>query len=253
MIDAGISCRETEKRMNKLGLSFSLVKALFISHEHSDHITGISALSKKFQLPVYLTEGTLKNISLPINPELIRIVKAPQTISIGGLNIIAFSKLHDAAEPVSFVVSHQQTHIGIFTDIGHSCKEVIKHFNYCNAVFLESNYCEEMLENGSYPLHLKQRIRGKKGHLSNNQALDVFINHRGKQLSHLILSHLSQNNNTMEKVRQVFAAHAGNTEISIASRYKETPVYEINTHSPLPGKIPATSSVPKKANQLSLF
>ncbi len=250
LIDAGMSCRETEKRMNRLGLSLSTVKALFISHEHSDHITGIPSLSKKYRIPVYITEGTLKNISVPIPPDLVQRIKASEKISIGKLEVTSFAKHHDAAEPVSFVVSDNYTHIGIFTDIGSSSKELIQHFSYCHAVFLESNYCEEMLENGSYPLHLKNRIRGKKGHLSNDQALELFTKHRGKQLSHLILSHLSQNNNSMEKVRQVFTPHAAKTEIIVASRYKETPIFCIE-----PNKI--ASSIGRKRrmnqNQLSLF
>lgn len=252
LIDAGISCRETEKRMDRLNLSMNTVKAIFVSHEHSDHITGIPAISKKYQLPVYITEGTLKNIPLPVNTEHVHIIKAPDKVTIGALEVISFNKFHDATEPVSFVVSDQQTHVGVFTDMGHCCKELIRHFNYCHAAFLESNYCEEMLENGTYPLHLKKRIRGNKGHLSNDQALELFSKYRGIQLSHLILSHLSQNNNTMEKVWQLFSRDSGNTEIIVASRYKETPVYEIKPTAAskriVIKKFPAPAS-----NQLSLF
>lgn len=252
LIDAGISCRETEKRMDRLQLSMNTVRAIFVSHEHSDHITGIPAISKKYQLPVYITEGTLRNIPLPVNTDLVHIIKAPDKVTIGALEVISFNKFHDATEPVSFVVSDQQTHVGVFTDIGHCCKELIRHFNYCHAAFLESNYCEEMLENGTYPLHLKKRIRGNKGHLSNDQAFELFSKYRGIQLSHLILSHLSQNNNTMEKVWQLFSQNSGNTEIIVASRYKETPVYEIKPTAVskriVVKKFPAPAS-----NQLSLF
>jgi len=252
LIDAGISCRETEKRMDRLKLSMNTVKAIFVSHEHSDHITGIPAISKKYQLPVYITEGTLKNIPLPVNTEQVHIIKAPDKVTIGALEVISFNKFHDATEPVSFVVSDKQTHVGVFTDMGHCCKELIRHFNYCHAAFLESNYCEVMLENGTYPLHLKKRIRGNKGHLSNDQAFELFSKYRGIQLSHLILSHLSQNNNTMEKVWQLFSRDSGNTEIIVASRYKETPVYEIKPTAAskriVIKKFPAPAS-----NQLSLF
>lgn len=251
-IDAGISCRETERRMKKLGLEMEKVKAIFVSHEHSDHITGIPALSKKYQLPVYLTHGTHKGLTLPITPELVNIIEAPNTISIGRLHISSFKKHHDAAEPVSFVVSDTTTNIGIFTDIGHNCKEMIRHFSICHAAILESNYCETMLENGSYPKHLKERIRGRKGHLSNDQALELFIKHRNPSLSHLVLGHLSQNNNSMEKVRQVFTPHAGNTEIIIASRYRETDIITIENTSPAQ-KIRLSPNPKKATNQLSLF
>ena len=252
LIDAGISCRETEKRMHRLQLSMSRVKAIFVSHEHADHITGIPAISKKYQLPVYITEGTLRNIPLPVNADLVRIIKAPDKVTIGALEVISFNKFHDATEPVSFVVSDQQTHVGVFTDIGHSCKELIRHFNYCHAAFLETNYCEEMLENGTYPLHLKKRIRGNKGHLSNDQAFELFSKYRGIQLSHLILSHLSQNNNTKEKVWQLFNQDSGNTEIIVASRYKETPVYEIKS-STVSKRITVRKFTVAGNNQLSLF
>lgn len=252
LIDAGISCRETENRMHRLQLSMNTVKAIFVSHEHSDHITGIPAISKKYQLPVYITEGTLKNIPLPVNADLVHIIKAPDKVIIGALEVISFNKFHDATEPVSFVVSDQQTHAGVFTDIGHCCKELIRHFNYCHAAFLETNYCEEMLENGTYPLHLKKRIRGNKGHLSNDQAFELFSKYRGIQLSHLILSHLSQNNNTMEKVSQLFSRDSGNTEIIVASRYKETPVYEIKSTTDSKRIVSKKFSAPGN-NQLSLF
>lgn len=228
------------------------VKAIFVSHEHSDHITGIPALSKKYQLPVYLTEGTHKKLPLPLSKEQVNIFSSPGIITIGGLEIISFKKHHDAAEPVSFVVSDLFTHVGIFTDIGHNCKEMIRHFSICHAAILESNYCEEMLENGSYPRHLKDRIRGKKGHLSNDQALELFLQHRNPSLTHLILGHLSQNNNTMEKVRQTFAPHAGKTEIIIASRHKETNVIFVESQSP-PQKIRFHYQQKKTVNQLSLF
>jgi phosphoribosyl 1,2-cyclic phosphodiesterase len=251
-IDAGISCRETEKRMKKLGLEMEKVKAIFVSHEHSDHITGIPALSKKYQLPIYLTGGTHRGLPLPVTPELVNILDAPVTVRIGGLDIISFKKHHDAADPISFVVSDSKTHVGIFTDIGHNCKEMIRHFSQCHAAILESNYCETMLENGSYPRHLKERIRGKKGHLSNDQALELFLKYRNPSLSHLILGHLSQNNNSMEKVRQVFAPHAANTEIIIASRYKETDIISIENTSPAQ-KIRLSPNPKKATNQLSLF
>ena len=187
-----------------------------------------------------------------MEPAFTKTIDPSEKISIGTLQIIAFPKFHDAAEPVSFVVTDHQTHIGVFTDLGHGCKELKKHFSYCHAAFLESNYCEDMLTKGRYPEHLKQRIRSKKGHLSNDQALEIFINHRGKQLSHLILSHLSQNNNTMEKVREVFAPKAGIAEIIVASRYKETPVYEIKGNEVTGTKLAKIFSV-QKPKQLTLF
>jgi phosphoribosyl 1,2-cyclic phosphodiesterase len=138
-----------------------------------------------------------------------------------------FSKSHDAEDPHSFIVSGNAIHIGVITDIGYACKHVIKYFRLCDAVFLESNYCEEMLLNGSYPFHLKKRISSKQGHLSNDQALELFLNHKPQNLQLLILSHLSQNNNHPEIVNKMFLEHAGGVKVVIASRHKETELFSI--------------------------
>ncbi|MEO5564351.1 MAG: MBL fold metallo-hydrolase [Chitinophagaceae bacterium] len=227
LIDAGISCRETEKRLNRLGLSIYNIKAIFVSHEHSDHITGISRLSKKYRLPVYITEGTLKSSGLLIEKHLVESFHPNEPVTIGGLTITAFSKFHDASDPHSFMVSDNKVNIGIFTDIGYACKEVIRYFKLCHAAFLESNYCNDMLSQGNYPYYLKKRISSDNGHLSNVQALDIFIKYRGTQLSHLILSHLSENNNCPKLVNRLFNEKAGTTKIVVASRYEETELYSI--------------------------
>ena len=117
--------------------------------------------------------------------------------------------------------------IGIFTDIGKVCEEVVYHFKQCTAVFLESNYDEDMLAAGNYPFFLKRRITGGNGHLSNNEALDLFCMHRSDKLTHLILSHLSKNNNNPELVERIFLQHTGNTKIIVASRYAETELFHI--------------------------
>jgi phosphoribosyl 1,2-cyclic phosphodiesterase len=146
---------------------------------------------------------------------------------VGDLRIKAFKKHHDAADPFSFTVSGHGLTVGVFTDIGHACEEVISHFKECHAAFLETNYDAEMLDNGHYPPHLKRRIKSDKGHLSNNQALELFKQHRHAQLSHLFLSHLSAENNSPALVDQLFRQHAGNTNIIVASRHYESSVYNI--------------------------
>lgn len=250
LIDAGVSCRETERRMKKLGLDIKKVKAIFVSHEHSDHITGIPGISKKYQLPVYITEATLKHSNIPIEKHLICAFKAFQPATIGALMITPFPKSHDAVDPHSFTVAHKNINIGIFTDIGHSCKNVIEHFSQCHAAFLESNYCEDMLRDGNYPESLKRRIRGKNGHLSNTQSLELFLKHRSKQLSHLVLSHLSKNNNSMQLVEHIFSPHAGDTRIIVASRYKETEVFCIDERDAFPV---VKNNKAQSRRQLSLF
>lgn len=227
LVDAGLSCRETEKRMTRLGLQMNAVKAVFISHEHTDHIFGLPVLSKKYRLPVYITERTRMYSGLKIQPDLVYGFTAYQPVHVGAMCVHAFPKYHDAADPHSFIVSARGVKVGIFTDIGKACNNVIDSFSQCNAVFLESNYDEAMLMSGRYPYHLKQRIKGGEGHLSNKQAFDLFISCRPQHMSHLFLSHLSRENNTHEIVESLFKPHAQSTEVVIASRYKETEVYEV--------------------------
>ena len=253
LVDAGISCRETEKRMDRLGLSIRKVKAIFITHEHSDHISGVTKLSKRHQLPVYITQPTLENGALRIEEHLVRSFKAYEPISIGNLTITGFPKFHDACDPHSFIVAGNSVKIGVFTDIGLACEHVTNHFEQCNAAFLEANYDEEMLDTGRYPYFLKDRIRGGKGHLSNTQALQIFLRHKPAFMSHLFLSHLSHDNNRPELVKNLFTKKAGKTEIIIASRYEATRVYHIRNLSRLayavkPSKIRTTPEF-----QLSLF
>ena len=253
LIDAGISCREIERRMKRLELQMSRVKAIFVSHEHGDHITGVAGLSKKFQLPVYITKATHTAASIPIAKAFLHDFTHEQVTVVGNLRITAFAKYHDASDPHSFVVSDGVVNIGVFTDIGNVCDNTIRHFKACHAVFLESNYCEDMLMKGSYPWHLKKRISGGDGHLSNNQALELFLRYKNENLSHLILSHLSKNNNDPELVRRIFTEQAGDVKITVASRYNETPVFCIDSFSKT-----TITPVKKKAEtivvqQLSLF
>ena len=227
LVDVGISCRETEKRMKLAGLNIKTVKAIFISHEHGDHIKGVSTLANKYNLPVYITNLTATNGPILIK-HLSKTFTAGEAISIGSLSIKAFAKQHDASDPHSFIISHNEITVGVFTDIGTVCKEVIHYFKQCHAVFLEANYDEDMLENGRYPVHLKNRIRGGQGHLSNGQALELFIKHRPPFMSHILLSHLSKENNDPKLAADLFAPHTDNTRVIVASRYKASEVFTIN-------------------------
>jgi len=252
LIDAGISCRETERRMLRLGLSMHKIKAIFVSHEHSDHISGIPVLAKKYQLPVYITPPTLRSGGLIIDGQLVNSFLPFETIVIGALQITAFPKQHDASDPYSFTITCRDITVGVFTDIGIACENLISHFSRCHAAFLEANYDDEMLDKGGYPYHLKRRIRGGNGHLSNKQAVELFTNHKPPFMSHLLLAHLSKNNNDPDLVQQLFDACAGGTNIIVASRYNETEVYHINgTH--IPGASRSPGIVELRPIQTSLF
>jgi phosphoribosyl 1,2-cyclic phosphodiesterase len=251
LIDAGLSCRETEKRLARSGLSFGKIKALFISHEHGDHIRGAEVIARKHQIPLYISENAFKHSGIKLDPNLVFTLVTYQPVQVGGLLVNAFPKQHDAREPHSFTVSGNGITVGVLTDIGKACKHVIKNFKLCHAAFLEANYDEVMLEEGNYPPYLKKRIRGDQGHLSNRQALELFMNHKSPFLGHLLLSHLSRDNNDPKLVQDLFTKNAGGTYISVASRYQESEVYCITGETTvLTGKIKNLTADPV---QKSLF
>lgn len=252
LVDTGISCKETEKRMISLGLTMQKVKAVFISHEHTDHIKGLQVIASKYDLPVYISQGTYIKSGLQLPTEILQWIDTKQNVKIGTLEITSFTKKHDAADPHSFIISCNGLNVGVFTDIGAACSNVTKHFNLCHAAFLEANYDEAMLENGHYPIYLKNRIRGGQGHLSNKQALEIFTTHRPSFMSHLLLSHLSKDNNDPILVQRLFENHSLNTKIIVASRYEATQVFSLEKTRP---EIANTKKIKTKINvsQMGMF
>jgi len=249
LIDVGISCRETEIRMQRLGLSLKNVRGLFVTHEHFDHTKGIAVLSKKYQIPVYITNLTLHQARLRIKPHLIVSLKPYAPVTLGELTVTAFPKRHDAVDPLSVIVANGENKVGVITDIGIACEDVIKNFAQCQAAFLESNYDEHMLDTGPYPMPLKNRIRGGHGHISNREAANLFRQHKSKFMSHIILSHLSEHNNTPAIVENLFKPIAGNTQVVVATRYRETELFYTEGGAQNSIRKPINS----KQMQLSLF
>ena len=259
LIDIGLSLRETEIRMKQMGLSLQKVRAIFISHEHTDHIRGLSTVANKYKIPIYITPETAKG-----GPKLIRHLSNSftenQPIYVGRQNsadnqimVTPFRKEHDAADPHSFVVSYQGIHIGVITDIGIACDRVSHYFQQCHAAFLESNYDEVMLRNGRYSQPLKDRITNGQGHISNRQALELFRNYRPRNMSHLLLSHLSKETNHPDLALQSFLPHANETEVLIASRYGPSPVITISPETRHSLEHLKTKTATPKATQGSLF
>ncbi len=222
------------------------VKAIFISHEHIDHITGLPAISKKYQIPVYITRATLQNCKVPVEPHLAKDFSKNKPVKIGSLSVLPFSKHHDAVDPHSFIISTRGVKVLVLTDLGFACKQVIKHFSSCDVAILESNYCPDMLANGNYPYHLQKRISGDDGHLSNTQALELMHHYRSPALQLLILAHLSKNNNDPEKVEKLFLPHTQKIKLHIASRYGASPVFILADER-------EQLTLKKEKQQLSLF
>ncbi|MDR1172471.1 MAG: MBL fold metallo-hydrolase [Bacteroidales bacterium] len=227
LIDAGISCRQVLSRMAAKNLDPAKVKAVFVSHEHTDHCSGIKVLGKKLGIPVYMTSRTCDRI-LPDQQATDTQKFAPgDTITIGNLAIHSFLKKHDAAEPCSFRIEHEGISVGVFTDIGLSCNRVHHHLSQCHALFLESNYDEEMLWTGSYPYFLKARISSDYGHLSNHQAMELLRQYHHPALQVVLLSHLSAENNRPEIAVSAFDELRTRFTIEVTDRYAASKVYTV--------------------------
>lgn len=218
LIDAGISARRIMGRMKQQGLTPAKIRAIFISHEHADHASGARVLAKKLRVPVYVTSRTYMAMYPGHRPMAPRFFEPGQEIDAGTIRIHTFLKNHDAAEPCSFRLESHGFHIGVFTDIGSPSENVINHLNCCDALFLETNYDEKMLWEGSYPWPLKKRIASDHGHLSNDQAFELLRNYSGNKLQIVFLSHLSAENNTPDIALGRFNDLADRFRIRLTSR-----------------------------------
>lgn len=203
LVDAGISAKRIEKGLFEVGVKPSEIDGICITHEHSDHVKGLGVLARKYEIPVYGTKGTLKEIrkmaSLGEYPEeLLNPVLPDVKFTVGDMEVLPFHIDHDAADPVAYRIQAGNKSIAVATDLGHFNQYTIDHLLDLNAVLLESNHDLRMLETGPYPYYLKRRIMGDFGHLSNENAgrlLNCILNDKMK---HILLGHLSKENNMPE-------------------------------------------------------
>lgn len=199
LVDAGFSCRETARRMGQAGLDPENLDAIFISHEHGDHVCGASVIRKKFGPRILTTPpvgGWLDaKMGLATEPILI----ADETEALGRFLVTPFGVSHDASFTVGFTIGKGSRKVAIATDLGHVTPELEKIFTGSDAVILESNHDVQMLKEGPYPAFLKKRILGKQGHLSNAQSSDALLRIVGPKTKHVTLAHISRENNTPEK------------------------------------------------------
>ena len=195
LIDAGITCKQTLLRLENLKLNPKNIDSIFITHEHHDHIRGLNVLKNKTNADIFMTKKTFLNSTLDIDDKNINFIKNNETIKRAGFEINAFSKNHDSADPVSFLINGSNS-LAVLTDIGVPCNNVIDAVKEADSVILESNHDEYVLQKGNYPEVLKKRILSEKGHLSNKQASLLVLEHAKQKLNNLVLAHLSINNNT---------------------------------------------------------
>lgn len=227
LIDAGLSFKQILRRLETRELDPKKIKAIFITHEHGDHIRGARVTGKKLDVPVYMTTGTFTAAFRTWKPISYRTVEDNNPVQIGDLAIFPILKFHDAAEPTSFRVAHNGISIGVFTDIGSPCDNVKHHLRQCHVLFLETNYDQQMLKEGTYPYHLKVRIDSAVGHLSNVQAFELVKEHAHPELQCVFLSHLSAENNKPELALAEFKPLEGKVLIKLTDRFNAGELFTI--------------------------
>lgn len=210
LVDAGISCRETFKRLKAAGDEPRTLSAILITHEHNDHVYGLLTLAKKLAVPVFMTGATHHAWSKMMRdeagaaPQLSRLeaFAAGKTFTIGDIAVAAFTIPHDAADPVGFTFRAEGIKVAIATDLGYLPRNVCDHLQGCDVLVLESNHDTEMLRGGPYPWSVKQRVMSRVGHLSNEDLADFFSSDYDGSATYVVLAHLSEQNNHPELARR---------------------------------------------------
>jgi len=224
LIDAGLSGRETARRLALIGEKLADIRGICVTHEHGDHTVGLAALHARAGIPLYANAGTIEAIR---KDEKLRRLKwqvftTGAAFSIGDLTLTPFSVSHDAYEPVGFIVAADQTRVGIVTDIGVRTHLVQERLRHCQALIIESNHDERLLNDAHRPWHLKQRIAGRQGHLSNQHAAELIAEIADNDLSQIFLFHISLDCNrpelALEPTREVLRRR-GLTSVQVSLTY----------------------------------
>jgi phosphoribosyl 1,2-cyclic phosphodiesterase len=205
LLDCGFSVADTIARLARLGLTPTNLTGVVVTHEHSDHIGGVARLSRRYDIPVWLTFGTLHWLADEVMSASLHIIDSHAEFSIGDVQVFPFPVPHDAREPVQFVFSDGVHRLGVLTDLGGSTPHVEACLSPVDALVIECNHDRGMLFNGPYPPGLKERVGGRFGHLDNQAAAGLLARIERSRLQHVIAAHLSQQNNTPVLARQALA------------------------------------------------
>jgi len=209
LVDAGVSCRETFKRMKAAGDDPHSITAIVITHEHSDHVYGLATLAKKLKVPVFMTGATHQAWAKSLRddqgalPEMARLelFSSGHSFQIGDITVTPFTIPHDAADPVGFTFRSEGMKLGFATDLGYMPPSVRDHLRGCDVLVIESNHDVEMLRVGPYPWSVKQRVMSRVGHLSNDSLAEFFAGDYDGRAAYVVLAHLSEHNNHPELAR----------------------------------------------------
>ena len=231
LFDAGISGKKAQERLAQHGRDIRDVDALFISHDHSDHTKAMGVFQRKFGMPIYITPRTLAAVNRYQSIgklQRVCLFSAGSSKSFGNVTVHSIPTPHDSVDGVAFVVEDNTHRVGILTDLGHAFEGLKEVLQSLDAVVIESNYDQEMLESGPYPAHLKRRIRGEGGHLSNEDSAILLKRFTSERLKWACLCHLSEENNEPDRAK---ATHdeilQGRIPIYVASRNGASEVYEL--------------------------
>ncbi len=200
LIDAGISCREMERRLSVFGTEAQEIDGVLLTHEHTDHNRGAKRFCAVHDIPVFGTEGTLALTSLEGTDA--KTIERRGTFGVGNLSIRTFPVMHLAAEPVGYAISHNGRRVSIASDLGSPTEEVLKGMRGSDLIMIEANYDEAMLMNGRYPSFLKRAIAGDHGHLSNEDAGRLCSEIASERMTQIVLLHLSKDNNTVDLAKE---------------------------------------------------
>lgn len=201
LVDAGISCKQLVQRLDRSPVEAKKLDALLVSHEHSDHVSAAGVLSRKFNLPVYMTRGTLDSLPPNIGQfASVSVFGTGRSFQVGDLSIHAFATSHDATEPAGFIIEHEGSRLGICTDLGVATNLVRIRLQGCHGLILEANHDVERLLQGPYPWALKQRIKSAQGHLSNEDSCKLLETVYHDKMQCVVFAHLSETNNTPDLV-----------------------------------------------------
>ncbi|AVO42196.1 MBL fold metallo-hydrolase [Simplicispira suum] len=225
LIDCGFGPRQLAQRLARAGLACSDLDAIFITHEHSDHVGCALSLAQQHGIALWMSAGTHAAIGSPAIGPLLHLVRDGEAIDLGAFEALPFTVPHDAREPLQLRCSNGAKHLGIATDFGHATPHVLSQLAGCHALLLEANHDQQLLAQSAYPPFLKRRIGGTHGHLANTAAAAVLaaVSHSG--LRQVVAAHLSERNNRPELVRTLFAQTLGwdTSAIEIADPARGTP------------------------------
>jgi phosphoribosyl 1,2-cyclic phosphodiesterase len=231
LIDVGLSRREVCQRLSGIGEDPHKLDAILVTHEHTDHVSGLPLLARKFKIPVYMTHLAAPAVSWEDYQPKLETFQAGTRLVIGDLEIDSFTIPHDAIDPVGFCVHSQGIKVGVVTDLGYVPDSIKFHLKGTHLLVLESNHDLEMLKVGPYPWAVKQRVMGRKGHLSNESASEFIRRDMDSTTETLVLAHLSEHNNHPELVRlmgrQALEHRGLATRLVVAEHRRQTEVFQL--------------------------